>query len=111
VPAAIEFQREWGWDAVRARCHALAEEFVAECGLPAAASEYGQMVAVELPHCDPDDLQHRLWDEHRIEVPCFERGGRPLLRLSVQGYNDERDVERLVTALKEEPRGGGALPS
>jgi isopenicillin-N epimerase len=99
VPAAIEFQREWAWDEVRARCHALAEQFVAGCGLPAAATEFGQMVAVGLPPCDPDDLQRRLWDEHRIEVPCFERGGRPLLRLSVQGYNTEADVAQLVGAL------------
>jgi isopenicillin-N epimerase len=99
VPAAIEFQREWGWDEVRARCHALAERFVAGCGLPAAAAEFGQMVAVELPPCDPESLQRRLYEEHRIEVPCFEHDGRPLLRLSVQGYNDGADVEALLGAL------------
>jgi isopenicillin-N epimerase len=99
VPAAIEFQHGWAWDEVRARCHALAARFVAECGLPAAAREYGQMVAVELPPCDPDELQRRLYDDNRIEVSCFERGGRALLRLSVQGYNDEADVERLLLAL------------
>lgn len=100
VPAAIEFQREWSWDEVRARCHALVERFVAESGLPAAAGEFGQMVAVELPPCDPDVLQRRLWDEHRIEVPCFEQGGRPLLRISVQGYNAEGDVDRLIEAMR-----------
>jgi isopenicillin-N epimerase len=100
VPAAIEFQREWGWDEVRARCHALVERFVADSGLPAAATEFGQMVAVELPPCAPDGLQRRLWDEHRIEVPCFERGGRPLLRISVQGYNTEVDIERLLEAMR-----------
>ena len=100
VPAAIAFQRRRGWDEVRARCHALVERFLAECGLPAAAREFGQMVAVELPPCDPDELQRRLWDEHRIEVPCFERGGRRLLRISVQGYNDEEDIDRLVEAMR-----------
>ena len=99
VPAAIEFQREWGWDDVRTRCHALAERFVTESGLPAAASEFAQMVAVELPPCDPVEVQRRLLDEHRIEVPCFEHAGRPLLRLSVQGYNDDADVDRLLEAL------------
>ena len=100
IPAAIEFQREWGWDEVRARCHAFVERFVAESGLAAAAGEFGQMVAVELPPCDPDELQRRLFDEHRIEVPCFEHAGRPLLRISVQGYNDEADVELLVAAVR-----------
>ena len=69
--------------------------------LPAAATEFGQMVAVELPPCDPAEVQRRLYDEHRIEVPCFEHAGRPLLRVSVQGYNDEHDLEALRVALAE----------
>jgi isopenicillin-N epimerase len=101
VPAAIEFQRVWRWDEVRARCHALVERFVSESGLRPAAHEFGQMVAVELPPCDPEEVQRRLFDEHRIEVPCFEHDGRPLLRVSVQGYNDETDIQRLVDALPE----------
>jgi isopenicillin-N epimerase len=99
VPTAIEFQREWGWDEVQGRCHDLVERFVVESGLPAAASEFGQMLAVELPQCDPDEVQRRLFGEHRIEVPCFGHNGRPLLRISVQGYNTEEDIGRLVHAV------------
>jgi isopenicillin-N epimerase len=99
IPAAIEFQREWGWDEVRSRCHTLVERFLVECGLPAAAREFGHMVTVELPPCDPDELQRQLYEEHRIEVPCFEHNGRPLLRIAVQGYNSEGDVEALLRAL------------
>jgi isopenicillin-N epimerase len=101
VPAAIEFQREWGWDEVRTRCHALVERFVERSGLEPAGRPFAQMAGVALPPCNPDDVQRRLREEHRIEVPCFEHGGRPLLRLSVQGYNDEDDIERLVDALPE----------
>ncbi|HKP18713.1 MAG TPA: aminotransferase class V-fold PLP-dependent enzyme [Gaiellaceae bacterium] len=100
VPAAIEFQREWGWDEVRRRCHALVERFVASSGLALAGTPFAQMVAVELPPCDPDAIQRQLYDRHRIEVPCFEHAGGPLLRISVQGYNTEEDVERLVAALR-----------
>ena len=101
IPAAIEFQRGWAWDEVRLRCHALVERFAAESGLVPAALEFGQMLAVELPPCDPAEVQRRLYDEHRIEVPCFEHAGRPLLRVSVQGYNDEHDLEALRVALAE----------
>jgi isopenicillin-N epimerase len=100
VPAAIDFQREWSWEDVRERCHALAERFVELSGLEPAGRPFGQMVAVELPPCDPDEVQRRLREEHRIEVPCFEHRGRPLLRLSVQGYNTEQDIEHLVAALE-----------
>jgi isopenicillin-N epimerase len=101
VAAAIEFQREWGWDEVRERCHGLANRFLELSGLPPAGEPFAQMVAVELPSCDPDEVQRRLREEHAIEVPCFERNGRPLLRLSVQGYNTADDVERLAAALSQ----------
>jgi len=100
IPAAIEFQREWGWDEVRTRSHALVERFVAGSGLAPAADGFGQMLAVELPpDTQVEELQRRLFDEHRIEVPCFEHGGRRLLRISVQGYNEEADMEALIGAL------------
>jgi isopenicillin-N epimerase len=100
VPAAIEFQRQWGWDEVRVRCHALVERFGEASSLPIVPDGFGQMASFELPAgSDPEVVQLRLWDEHRIEVPCFDRNGRPLLRLSVQGYNSDEDIERLVAAL------------
>jgi isopenicillin-N epimerase len=98
VPAAIEFQREWGWDEVRARCHALVERFVAESGLPVAARPFGQMASVELPG-DAEETQRRLWGEHRIEIPGIDWNGRQLLRISVQGYNEPEDIDRLLAAL------------
>jgi selenocysteine lyase/cysteine desulfurase len=48
---------------------------------------------------DPTRLWRRLWEEHRIEVPVYDWEERPLLRVSIGPYNDEEDVERLVTAL------------
>ena len=99
IPAAIEFQREWGWDEVRARCRALVERFVEASGLEPVGRPFAQMASVELPSCDPVEVQRGLWDDHRIEVPSFDWQGRPLLRISVQGYNDEADVDRLVGAL------------
>jgi len=99
VPAAIEFQREHEWDEVRSWCHALVEQFAEASGLPMVPSAFGQMASFELSHGDPAETQLRLWDEHRIEVPCFEWNGRPLIRLSVQGYNTEAEVERLAAAL------------
>jgi len=58
------------------------------------------MRAVELPPGDPEKLWRRLYEQHRIEVPVYERDGRRILRLSIGPYNDESDVERLVAALE-----------
>jgi isopenicillin-N epimerase len=105
VPHAIDFLAEHDWDAVRARCHELAaraQTAISEwAGTEPPAGPFAQMSAAQLPPCDPEDVQRRLREEHRIEVICREWEGQPLIRVSCQGYNDERDVERLLGALLE----------
>jgi len=106
VPAAIDFQAQHDWDAVRASCRALAREarirlaelFDLEPLAPEDAIE--QMVAAPLPPCDADEVKRRLYDEHRIEIPVSDRTGRPLIRASFQGYNDRQDLEALIAALR-----------
>jgi isopenicillin-N epimerase len=102
VPDAIDFLADHGWDAVRARCRDLAvraRDGLAALGLEPLEGPFAQMVALELPPCDPEEVQRRLFDDHRVEVLCREWAGRPLLRVSFQGYNDEDDLERLLEAL------------
>jgi isopenicillin-N epimerase len=106
VPAAIRFQKEHDWEAVRSRCHALgldarvrlAELFALEPLTPTEDS-FVQMVAAALPPCDVGDVQRRLLDEFGIEVLLMELAGVPLVRVSLQAYNDESDVDALVAAL------------
>jgi isopenicillin-N epimerase len=105
VPAAIDFQASHGWDGVRERCHALAtlaERELAALGLeplPENGDEFVQMIAFRLPPCDAEKVTLRLAHEHRIEVLAQDWRGQPTLRLSFQGYNDESDLDALLTAL------------
>lgn len=109
VPAAIEFQQAHDWDAVRARCHALAREcrrrladrFCLTPIAPDSPDWFAQMVTVPLPPCDVTALKARLYDDYRIEVPLVTWNGNYYVRVSFQGYNDERDLEALVKALGE----------
>ena len=107
VPAAIDFQAEHDWDAVRSRCHelaALAARELTDFGLePLAASdhEFVQMVAVRLPPCDAEALGLRLYRERRIEVLAQSWRGEPTLRVSFQAYNDENDLDALLSALRD----------
>lgn len=106
VPAAIRFQAEHDWDGVRARCHALAvdvrarlaELFDLEPVTPTEGS-FVQLVAARVPPCDVFEVQRRLYDEHGIEALLLELGDMPLIRVSLQAYNDAEDVERLVEGL------------
>jgi isopenicillin-N epimerase len=91
---------------VRERCHELARRAARELGLTPVVPDtrhglYGQMVALRLPDDAPADLQERLFDEHRIEIPVTDRESPRLIRASFQGYNDESDLERLKAALAQ----------
>jgi isopenicillin-N epimerase len=105
VPAAIAWQLEHDWDSVRNRCHELARRARTELGLepltPDSPDFFGQMVTLRLPPHAPEDLQERLYDDLRIEIPVSEHGGDRFIRASFQGYNDADDLERLKTALDE----------
>ena len=94
VPAALDFIERRGWDDVRVRCHELAAEVrrrLAELtGIaplqPDSAEWFGQMVAAALPDCDAGEVSRRLAHEHRVEVYGKAWNGRPVIRVSVQGY-------------------------
>jgi isopenicillin-N epimerase len=99
VPAAIEAHRELERSGEMERCRALAASFHDRLP-PFGAAPAPQMWATELATDDPEGVQRRLWDEHRIEVVVREWEGRSLLRVSVAPYNDAADLERLLAALE-----------
>jgi isopenicillin-N epimerase len=109
VPDAIAFQAEHNWDQVRIECRALAryaqQEITKLSGVPPYHidnSEWlGQVVCAQLPRAvDPDDLRNRLRFEYQIEVSVDVFHDWPRVRVSIQGYNNMQDVERLLFALK-----------
>jgi isopenicillin-N epimerase len=105
VPAAIEFQRAHGWGEVRRGCHALAartlERACALTGLVPVCgdADFAQMVVIPVPPADQRELQRRLLEEFRIEIPATTHAGRLFVRLSVQAYTTETDCDALLAAL------------
>lgn len=107
VPAAIDFQRQHDWLTIRRTCHALLTTALAQLadrtGLPSAYAneqDYVQLAIVALPAgIDPDALKVRLYDNYHIEVPVTEHLGQAFLRISVQGYNIQSDLDALVNAV------------
>jgi isopenicillin-N epimerase len=53
-----------------------------------------------LPPSDIGLLKSRLYDEYKIELPLIQWQDQQFLRISVQGYNAQADIDRLVEALK-----------
>jgi isopenicillin-N epimerase len=108
VPDAIQFMKDHDWDAVRADCHHLLRQAIDRiCDLthlpplyPLDSDLYSQMGIAPLPASDLPVLKSRLYDEYRIEVPLTQWQDRQFIRISIQGYNDQDDVDRLLTALQ-----------
>ncbi len=109
VPAAINFQKQNHWESVQYGCHAMAAEtwqHWAEISklpqLVASEKWFAQMVTLPIPDKYPAaELKLRLMDDFKIEIPVIEWGNRQFLRLSVQAYNTQDDLDALVQALVE----------
>jgi isopenicillin-N epimerase len=105
VPAAIAFLREHVTPERRAACHALAvatqERIGGLTGLRPIAEEgsFAQMVAIELPPCDPVAVQIALFEGSGIEVPCLAFEAHPFVRPAFHVYNSPADADALVAAI------------
>jgi isopenicillin-N epimerase len=107
VPAAIAFQQENNWPAVRDSCHELlrnARTRIADLtGLPPVCPDdrawFYQLASCPVQPDDVDVLKTRLLDEFKIEIPIVSWQGHTFARVSIQGYNTHSDVDALVEAL------------
>lgn len=110
VPAAIAFQAQHDWEVIRAGCRALVERAIGRIngltGLPSLYPElvgdaYSQMAIAALPDSiDLTVMKKRLIEEFRVEIPLIRWNGRQFIRISIQGYNDENDIDALLAALE-----------
>jgi len=95
----------FGWDAVHARARELAERLAGalrERGLTVAPRGETTLVAWETD--DAPAVRDRL---AAAGVVVRDLPGTPLVRASVGAWNDEGDLERLLTALEAGARGRG----
>ncbi len=109
VPAAIRFQKEHNWPEIRKACHRMLagglQRIRVLTGLPSIYPEEQahdlQMGTAELPPAtDLAQLKSHLYEEYRVEVPLLEWNGRKIIRISVQGYNTQQDIDVLLAALE-----------
>jgi isopenicillin-N epimerase len=108
VPTAIQFMQGHNWEEVRRQCHLLLRQAIERiCDLtgmpplyPLDSDFYRQMGIAPLPSSDLVALKSRLYEEYKIEVPLIQWQDQHFIRISIQGYNTQNDVDVLVDALK-----------
>lgn len=113
VPSAIDFLSEHDWAARGADCHtramALMHRVSRRTGLAPIADDtcFGQMAPLPVPHQDAAALRAWLYDRHHIEVPVTQhitaQGARTFVRVSVQPYTTDADLQALESALDQLP--------
>lgn len=108
VPAAIQFQRDNNWPLHQKRCHELADQclyqinkLTSQQSIYTQSSQFAQMVSIQLPALDIEELKNILYDRYKIEVPLFYWNSYPIIRVSFQAYNDEKDLIKLSDALTQ----------
>jgi isopenicillin-N epimerase len=108
VPAAIEFQEQHNWNAVRAACHDLvrsAQERIARLAgvqqvSPSTPEWFAQMVTLLLPPCDVEQIERTLLHDYKVDIPVRAWRDHRFIRVSIQGYNTANDIDRLLNGLE-----------
>ena len=109
VPAAIKFMDFHNWSKVSDDCSvkvlAAKKRMEAIPGMtslyPGETTLIRQMASVKLPANTPADLKAQLYDQFKIEIPVFPHNGERFIRISLNGYNSDRDVDILIGALEK----------
>ena len=108
VSDAINFlaQHDWFQAVVPACTKLLNEASPALLEITKEASLYGspdlqspQMASFRLPVGDHSSLHAMLYEQDQIEMPVFSNEHGDFFRVSVQAYNNEQDLNRLIEAL------------
>jgi isopenicillin-N epimerase len=108
VPAAIQFMQENAWDKIQKKSYELLRSTIERiCDLvkmeplyPLDSDFYIQMGIAPLPNSDLGLLKRRLYDEYKVEVPLIQWEDHQFIRISVQGYNTQDDLDKLSSALE-----------
>ena len=112
VPAAIDFRVKHGWEDVHKQAKQMLDETIGRIiTLPgfanayADSSNYIQMAAIFIPNqFEVTDLKDFLYDQHKVELPVIQWKDHKLIRISMQAYNTEKDIDALERALQKAMR-------
>ncbi len=109
ISAALDFADEYNWDFTRDECENLLQVALDRINeitgidpiYPNRKGWYRQMGIVELPgDINVQNLKLRLYNDFHVEIPTIEWMNRKFLRISIQGYNSEDDIDALVAGIK-----------
>lgn len=108
IPAAIDFMDRFNWKEVSAECKRLtqinAQRFCDLFGTKAISKIsddfIGQLFCIPIPASIAATLHDDLYQNYQVQIPILNHEGNNYLRYSIQGFNNQQDLDRLYSALE-----------
>ena len=109
IPETIKFLKTNNWDVVSDKCQSLnhwaKEEIIKELDVKEVSSNAftaKQMSSFFLKLSDdPIKYQLEFYRKYKIQVPFISWNNQTLFRISIQAYNEKKDIHILIQALKD----------
>lgn len=108
VPKAIDFLAENNWDEVSLTCkNLILDNYQKICDVlesepicPLNTDFLGQMCSVPINSNNDIQLKELLFNKYKIEIPLMKSDEELFIRLSVQCYNSQEDINYLLNVLE-----------
>ena len=107
IPEAVKFMDDNDWPNVSRKCRKMVIQTrnqllnYLNISPPCPDDWLGQMASIPMPFNDAFEIKNALLNKYHIQVPIFTWEGKVYLRYSIQAYNSESDLEKLLSAIKE----------
>jgi isopenicillin-N epimerase len=109
LPTAIKFLKDNDWKQESALSkQMIIDNYERFCNLleaepicPISNEFLGQMCSIPIRTDTPSELKELLFDTYKIEIPVMQIGKYTFIRISINAYNSQQDLEILYAALKD----------
>ena len=109
APAAIRFLADNNWKQQSEVCKKMIlDNYERFCDLlhtkpicPVTSEFLGQMCSISIQTEKPVELKELLFEKYKIEIPVMKAENKIFLRISVQAYNSQQDLDVLYSALED----------
>lgn len=107
APAAIKFLQDNKWDEKSAQCRQLIlDNYQPFCDLlntkpicPVSEEFLGQMCSIPIRTQNMSELKELLYNKYQIEIPVMKIDEKIFLRISINVYNSQEDLDKLRDAI------------
>jgi isopenicillin-N epimerase len=109
IPAAISFMEQYNWPEVNKTCRTITQQNAERfCNLmqtkansPINDDFIAQLFSIPISIPSPEKLHDILYNNYQIQVPVPSHEGQFYLRYSIQGFNDQGDLDKLYQAMEQ----------